>query len=190
MRGRGIEIVGGLAVAGVVLLVALSLWPQSEEPTTVVVPSSGDSVLGTQVPSPEASPTAAETPDATPTDEPEETPTPQPDDEPADEALPEDARGEVRVLVLNAGAPDGAAGLITGALAEQGFDPADPDNAAAPSDSTRVLYASNQRGAALAVGTIVGADADDVAEANSDDPNWTAFGSDLDVLVVVGPPLP
>ena len=189
------QIVGGLAIVGVLVLVALTLWPQSEPSTTVVVQSSEDSVLGSPAPGMDASVTTAPTssPEPSPTTEAEETATPTSEsDEPAsDEAsLPEERRGEVRVLVLNAGAPDGAAGLVTGSLAEQGFQPANPENAAAPSEGIRVLHAAEQRDAGLAVGMIVGAEADQVQQANPDDPSWAAFGTDLDVLVILGPPLP
>ena len=50
-----------------------------------------------------------------------------------------------------------------------------------------VLYAPFQRAAAEAVNELVGAQPNNLLEANPADPNWAAFGAGQDVLVVLGP---
>lgn len=180
MRWRGIDIAGALAVVGVLVLLVVTFWPASEAPDTVVTQSSEGSILGSPTPSP--SPTAEASPQ--PSEEPEEDSSPEPKD------ISPERRAEIDVLVLNAGANDGAAALATGALAEQSFQPRDPEDAVAESPGIRVLHAANRRPAALTVARIVGADTNQVVRAKADDPNWSALGTDLDVLVIVGPPLP
>ena len=188
MRWRGPEIAGGLAVAGLIVLFALTLWPQSNSSTAVVVTASGDSVLGQPTASPSPTATAQAEPEESP--EPTEAATPTEAGEPDRPDLSPERRAEIRVQVLNAGAADGAAALATGALVEQGFQPLDPGDAVAESAGTRVLNAPGRRPAALVVGGIVGANAGQVRRADPADPNWEAFGNDLDVLVIIGPPLP
>lgn len=181
MRWRGPEIAGGLAVAGVILLLALTLWPQSDT-GAVVVTVPGDSILG--------QPTATPTPSPTTEGSAEPSPTPTGAREPNPPNLSPERRAQIRVQVLNAGAADGAAGLTTGALAEQGFQLLDPVDAVAEAPGTQVLHAPDRRRAALVVAGIVGAERGQVSRADPADPNWDAFGADLDVLVILGPPLP
>ncbi len=180
MRFRGIDIAGGLAVIGVIVLFALTLWPQSSSVTAVTAPAPDDSILAP----PTATPTTSPAPEASPQPSPTETPRQEPKE------ISAERRAEIRVQVLNAGANNGAAGLATGALAEQGFQPLDPIDAVAESAGTQVLNAPGRRVAALTVGRIVGVGPDQVTRADPQDPNWAAFGADLDVLVVIGPPLP
>lgn len=183
MRWRGIEIAGALAVAGVLVLIVLTFWPESESPDAVVAPASGDSILSPAEETASPSPSPEDTAEPT---ESQEDAQEQADDGPAD--ISAERRPAIAVQVLNAGADDGAAGLATGALAEQSFDPREPADAVEESSGTRVLHAENRRRAAFTVGRIVGAD--QIRQAPADDPNWAAFGNDLDVLVIVGPPLP
>jgi len=182
VRWRGIEIAGALAVAGVLVLVVLTFWPESESQDAVVAPASGDSILAP------VEETASPTPEATeqPSESRAETSDASENQEPAD--IPAERRPQIAVQVLNAGAQDGAAALATGALAEQSFDPREPADAVAESSGTRVLHAENRRRAAFTVGRVVGAD--QIRRVPADDPNWAEYGADLDVLVIVGPPLP
>lgn len=183
VRWRGVEIAGALAVAGVLVLLALTFWPESQTSTTVTTSTSGQSILSPPLESP--APSATQTPE--PTETVEETPEENQSSRPAD--ISPERRAQIAVQVLNAGAEDGAATLATGALAEQSFQPRDPADAVAASQGTLVLHAENRRRAALTVGRIVGAEPGQVVRATADDPNWAAFGGDLDVLVVIGPPI-
>ena len=187
MRWRGIEVAGALAVAGVLALLALTFWPESQTASTVTATTSGQSILAPESAAP--SPTAAETPtpDEPAEKTPEETQEPQ---EPRPADISPARRAQIAVQVLNAGAADGAAGLATGALAEQSFEPREPADAVAESTGTVVLHADNRRRAGVTVARIVGVEPGQVVRATADDPNWAAFGGDLDVLVVIGPPIP
>jgi hypothetical protein len=185
VRWRGIEIAGGLALVGVLVLLLVTFLPESQSTTAVVSGSSGDSILGTETTTPAASPDPTAPPQETPTPEDEVSETPA---KPV--GIPVERRAGIAVQVLNAGAADGAAALTTGALAEQSFDPREPADAVAEAPGTRVLYAQDRRRAALTIGQIAGAERSQVVRAVADDPNWAAYGQDLDVLVIVGPPLP
>ena len=50
-----------------------------------------------------------------------------------------------------------------------------------------MLYAPGQEAAANSVNETIGAASDAVVPAPPGDPNWTSFGGDLDILVVLGP---
>lgn len=170
-------------MAGVLVLIVLTFWPESESPQAVVAPASGDSILAPaqESASPAPSPEATAAPSKPAEEQPDEAV-----DGPAD--ISTERRPTIAVQVLNAGADDGAAGLATGALAEQSFDPREPADAVEESSGTQVLHAENRRRAAFTVGRIVGAD--QIRRAPANDPNWAAFGSDLDVLVILGARLP
>jgi hypothetical protein len=191
MKIRGVEIAGGLAVFGLVVLLAVALWPQGES-ATVATSESGDSVFATPTsePTPTATPTATQAPTEAPepTLEPTATPTAAPAPEPT-ELAPGDRSG-VAVQVVNGGGATGAAGAATTRLEEQSFEPRDSANAAAAVNRTEILHRDGQEIAARAVASALDSSDAELRVPAADDPNWAAFGNDLDVLVVLGPPLP
>lgn len=191
MRERTALLVGGVALVALTVLLVLSLLPP-DDPSTVATTDDGRSILGT--PSPTASPptgTADATSASAPTNEPNDNDTDEAQsgdaeqDEP--EPMPADQRGEVAVLVVNGGGSNGAASVASEALATASFQPGPPQNAVATVDQTLVLHTSGQVPAALAAADALGGSDASVTEASEDDPNWGAFGPDLDVLVVIGP---
>ncbi|MGA9279582.1 LytR C-terminal domain-containing protein, partial [Ilumatobacter sp.] len=101
--------------------------------------------------------------------------------------VPVEQRTAVRVRVLNAGGPAGSASFTTGILGGEGFDPEGPGDGVVGVDQHTVVFAPGQEIAAATVNQFVNAAPEFVIEANPDDPNWAEFGSNLDVLVLVGP---
>lgn len=183
---RGIEVAGGLAVFGVIALVVLSVTYRPA-PSETVVSTGGESIL---------SPSSTESPTPTSTSEPtaSATPTPDPTSEPGPSEevtlIPEDQRAAIAIQVVNGGAPDGSAGAMTQRLRDISFDPRDSQNAAATVDATLVLYGEGHQAAAATANTVVGAEPPNIVPGSGDDPNWSTFGENLDVLVVLGPALP
>ena len=97
-------------------------------------------------------------------------------------------RAGVAVLVINGGAAVGAARAATEQLRQAGFQPrAAVDAVQRVERRALVLYAPGQEAAANSVNETIGAAPDAVVPAPPGDPNWTRFGGDLDVLVVLGP---
>lgn len=199
VRVRGVEIVGAVAVLGIVALFALTLWPSGTTDTTAGTDDSTTSVLGT--PRPTTGATSLATPEAMPAQTPEPTAAPtvtesETDDdtppataEPPAELAP-DERASVALHVVNGGGQTGAAGTATAALAEQSFQPREAADAVATVETSTVLYRDGQDRAARTVADVLQLSPDEARVATEDDPNWAAFGADLDVLVVLGPPIP
>ena len=102
--------------------------------------------------------------------------------------VPEAQRPVVGVQVVNAGVEAGAAAFVTGVLKQSGFEPLEPRDAAAGVDAVTIYYAPGRRAEALTVNSIIEADPDRVTTPPVGDANWSAFGSELDVLVLLGPP--
>ena len=97
-------------------------------------------------------------------------------------------RAGVAVLVINGGAAVGAARAATEQLRQAGFQPrAAVDAVQGVERRALVLYAPGQEAAANSVNETIGAAPDAVVPAPPGDPNWTRFGGDLDILVVLGP---
>ena len=97
-------------------------------------------------------------------------------------------RAGVAVLVINGGAAVGAARAATEQLRQAGFQPrAAVDAVQRVERRALVLYAPGQEAAANSVNETIGAAPDALVPAPSGDPNWTRFGGDLDILVVLGP---
>lgn len=185
MRGRAAEIAGAVAVGLLVVLLAMAFIPPRGSDVTSV--SGADSILGTPSPSaePTVSPSASPTPTPTPSDEPTPSPTPE---EVA--IIPEGERAGISVQVVNAGAPTGAAGEMSGRLIAAGFNPRPGGNAVEAVPSTLVIHADGAETEARTVNSVVQAAPDALVTATVEDPNWAAFGEGLDVLVVLGPGLP
>ena len=101
--------------------------------------------------------------------------------------VPLDQRPAVRVRVLNAGVETGAAAYVSGVLKQTGFEPLEPRDAPAAVDAVTVLYAPGKRAQGLTVNAVIEADPANVIEATDGDANWAALGSDVDVLVLLGP---
>ena len=198
VRVRGVEIVGAVAVIGILALFALTVWPSGLTDTTVVTGDGSTSILGT--PRPTADSTAASTPEETSGQTTEPTVTPSATGETDDETSPAaaeppaelgaDERASVALQVVNGGAETGAAGAATAALAEQSFQPREAVDAVATVESSTVIYRDGQADAARTVADVLELSPEGAQLAPADDPNWTAFGADLDVLVVLGPPIP
>ena len=70
----------------------------------------------------------------------------------------------------------------------QGFAPRPPRDTAVPIDATTILYAPGRAVEAATVNQVFGLDPERVIEAPPDDPNWLQFGTDLHVMVILGPP--
>lgn len=158
--------------------------PPDSSPTTDGVASSIATVPDTapgSTPATEPAEPASETTTAetvAPTDPPPPTTTP---------ILDVEQRQGVRAQVINGGGAAGAATFVTGVLEGEGFVRIGPDDAATLVEQTVVLYAPGQEVAGATVGQVLEVPADRVVEAPPDDPNWAAFASELDVLVVLGP---
>jgi hypothetical protein len=206
--------VGGLSVVGVIALIGFAIADDTGQDTittptapTILAPlepsetdapadsAETTSTVATTTPgetdtsatddtqSSEPASTDAPGTTATPTTSPTVTTDAPPSTEPT---LPPDEREAVRVRVVNGGGPEGGARFVTGVLEGAGFVPDGPGDAVIATDETTVLYAPGQELAASVVGDVVEAAADRVLVAPEDD-NWVEFGSDLDVLVVIGP---
>lgn len=102
--------------------------------------------------------------------------------------LPENLKPLVAVRVLNGGAGAGQATATTELLADAGFSPLSQADTEFEVAATTVLYAPDRQSDARAVNEVIGAAPGNVRLAPQDDPNWDAFGGDLHVLVVLGPP--
>lgn len=205
---RASEVIGGLSAIGVVVLIGFAIADDADSdtittPTAPTILAPLDSTTDTSSPSAETttSEPAADTDstEAPVETEPAEAPATEP---PATEAaaatttttttttipsIPLEERAGVRVRVVNAGGPAGAATFVTGVLEGAGFDPVSPGDGVTNVDRDIVLFAPGQDLAALTVNESVGAAPEFVVEANPEDSNWAEFGSELDVLVLVGP---
>ncbi|MGA9275671.1 LytR C-terminal domain-containing protein, partial [Ilumatobacter sp.] len=100
--------------------------------------------------------------------------------------LPVEAREGVRVRVVNGGAAAGGAQFVTEVLEGEGFAPAGPADAVTQVPQTTVFFAPGQEISASTIGRMIAAGGDFII-AGTDDANWNEFGSELDVLVVLGP---
>ena len=76
---------------------------------------------------------------------------------------------------------------MTEQLRSVGFAPAGPADAPQLVETTRVVFAPGRDVDAATVNEVIGAPPENVVPAGIDDPNWAEFGSDLAVLVVLGP---
>jgi hypothetical protein len=102
--------------------------------------------------------------------------------------IPPEQRAGIAVRVLNGGARARAATTMSEALRTAGFAPGGSADATRLVAATRVLYAPGRELDAATVNDVVGARPENVVPVPADDPNWAAFGEDLAVLVVLGPP--
>lgn len=204
------DVIGGLAVCGVVVLIGMSLADDdapdalADDPTTILVLDASGT---TDVPASDTTestatsgttestdPAPTGSTDTTSTDAPAQTPpatTPSSTSPPPTSTtvplLTDDLKPFVAVRVLNGGAGPGAATDATELLAAAGFDPRAQGDASSDVAATTVLYAPDRRSDALTVNEVIGAAPENVREASPDDPNWADFGADLHVLVVLGP---
>jgi hypothetical protein len=204
------DVIGGLAVCGVVVLIGMSLADEdspdalADDPTTILVLNGSgttdapafDTTVATDatVATEGTDATPTDSTDSTTTDAPAETPpasTPPPSSPPPTSTtvplISDDLKPFVAVRVLNGGAGPGAATDATELLAAAGFDPRAQGDASIDVAVTTVLYAPDRRSDALTVNEVIGAAPENVREATPDDPNWAEYGADLHVLVVLGP---
>jgi hypothetical protein len=217
------EVVGGLAVAGTLVLIGLAMTddggPDSltgadsvalaggAAPDTTSMTVATSETLTTDTAAPTSEPAATTEP--APTTEPAAATTSRPattTDPPATTAatsdprpgtsnpatsttvdtLPEDRRPTIRVQVLNAGVEEGAAAFVSGVLKQTGFEPVDPRDAARAVDGTVVMYAPGREAEAATVNAVIKTDGANVRVAPANDPNWSASGGEIDVLVLLG----
>ena len=194
------EVIGGVSVVGVVVLVGLAIADDAGSdtittPTAPTILAPVDSSADTTEPTPSATaePDSTELPAETepvetePVETDPVTTTATPETTTTIPPLPVEARNGVRVKVVNSGGVAGAATFVTGVLEGAGFAPTNPNDGVANVAQTTVLFAPGQNAAAAAVNESINAAPEFVTEANPEDPNWAEFGTDLDVLVVVGP---
>lgn len=196
------EAIGGLAAAGVVVLVGLSLAQDTSPETIATAP-----VATILDPTTSGATTELPTSTTSPSDASEEAEDPENTadrDERATRAasttttsrssstttttttlFPPEQRGEIELLVLNGGAGPGRAGVLSDLLRLEGFAPRGERDASVRVDQTFVLHAPGQELAAFTVDSFVGAD--QVLAASPDDRNWQVFGDGVDVLVILGP---
>ena len=202
---RASEIVGGLSVIGVIALIGFAI-AEDNDPETITTPSAPtilaplDSTTTAPVePTPTEPPTTSAdaetdttdaTSDTTEATEPAATSTTPttaaPSTTEAPPTLAPEDREAVRVRVVNAGGVVGAATFATGILEGEGFVPENPGDGVENAEANTIFYAPGQELAAAAVNESINAQDDRVIEAD-DDRNWEEFGSELDVLVVLGP---
>ncbi len=96
-------------------------------------------------------------------------------------------RVDVVVRVLNGGAEDGAAAFVSGVLRTAGFEPIQALDAAQPIDTTTVFHTPGLQREAADVNSLIEADPRQIVEGTDDDANWRQFGQFVDVLVILGP---
>lgn len=101
--------------------------------------------------------------------------------------VPVEFRPFIEVQVLNGGAGPGQAGAATATLEDASFAPRFGRNAPVFVGATTVLHAPGKQIEARTVNEFIGAAPENVFEVAVDDPNWAEFGSDLDVMVILGP---
>ena len=89
--------------------------------------------------------------------------------------------------MLNGGASAGAAKKMSDRLRFSGFAPGASGDAPRRVTATQVLFAPGSEAEAATVNEVVAARPENVVPVSADDPNWSAFGNGLDVLVVLGP---
>jgi hypothetical protein len=185
------DIVGGVALAGLLVLLGLALSEDrrpaaitpdtspfvfaSTAPTTAVASSVAVPPATTSAP-PAAAPTSAAPPAAAP---------------PATNAalLPPEARAAVQVRVLNGGAPAGSAAGVTDRLRAAGFTAAPPTDTESHVDADVVLFGPRADMAAATVSEVLQVAPDHVVPGGTD-PNWSRYGGQVAVLVVLGPGQP
>jgi len=213
------EVVGGLAVAGTLVLIGLALT-DDQEPNTL---TSVDSVVlagsagadtsvttvatsappTTEAAAPTTEPLATTEPAAETTSRPGTTTEPPattdaattvprssttiPEPSTTVDTVPEEGRPAIRVQVLNAGVEEGAAAFVSGVLKQTGFEPLEPRDAAQAVDATVVMYAPGREAEAATVNAVIESDPAHVIVGTAGDPNWAAAGSEIDVLVLLGP---
>jgi hypothetical protein len=181
------SIVGAFALVGVAILLGLALLDRPAAVTTDTSPFVFD---------PPATSSSVATVPGAPTSPPVSVP-PAPatgsPTTPATTPVPTTApvqRQAIVVRVINGGGPPQSATNMTARLREAGFAPARPADARDLVQATRVIFAPGHEAEATAVNEVVQVAPSNVVAATTDDPNWAAFGGDLGVLVVVGPPGP
>lgn len=198
---RASEIIGGVSVIGVIALIGFAIADDADS-STITTPTA-PTILAPIDSTPEQETTttaAAETTttvalESEPSEPPVETDPPQTDPEatvaPTTTTTipptPVEQREGVRVRVVNAGGVVGAATFATGVLEGAGFAPVNPGDGVVDVAQNTVLFAPGQNAAAAAVNESINAAPEFVREATPDDPNWVEFGSEVDVLVVIGP---
>ena len=113
-----------------------------------------------------------------------------PSDEPVDSASVNPSpltAATVRVQAVNAGGKQGIAGVATGILKDNGYQPVDAADAAVQAAGTVVVYATGARDIAVAVANRLFIGAEHVHISDPTDPQWKEFGDGrLDVLIVYG----
>jgi hypothetical protein len=200
------QVIGVLAAAGVVALIGLSLNEDENPQTSAMVttptlspvgvapstgstptttddvaqgsgegPASSSSTTATTAASDAGPPTSVTTTTTTTTTTPTTT------------LVPEDLRSFVELQVVNGGAPPGQASALTAQLRAAGFAPRGPQDAVEFVDATTIYYAPGAELIALSVNSEIGLPPERLAEVPPDEPNWAAFGSGLDVMVILGP---
>ena len=196
------DAVGGLAVGGVIVLIALSLADNDEPATIDAVSPFNITTEATSQGDPETA--APDEPEATTTSEPTattDTPTtvaatstspPPPSSTattPTSTVLVQpNFRPFIEIQVLNAGARSGEAATVSEQLEGADFAPRPARDAAVPTDATTILYAPGRAVEAATVNQVFGLEPDRVIEVPPDDPNWLQYGTDLHVMVLLGPP--
>ena len=186
------DVVGGVALIGLAALVGLAMT-DDDAPQTITADTTPFVFEST----PTSVTTIATTVSTTTEPQPPTTVAPEtsaaelsPSTPPATTTtlVPVAQRAGIALRVLNAGAAAGAATETSAILRGVGFAPVGPADARVRVDATRVLFAPGRDVEAATVNEFIRARPDNVVAATADDPNWTAFGGGLSVLVVLGPP--
>jgi len=200
------QVIGVLAAAGVVALVGLSLNQDSSPQTSAMVTNPTLAPAG-EVPSTESAATttidvATEGSGTEPAQDDSTTsattsadtspPTTVATTEPAPTTssttlVPEELRGFVALQVVNGGALPGRASALTAQLTTAGFAPRRPQDAVENVGVTTIYYAPGEELIALSVNSEIGLPPERLMEVPPDEPNWAAYGTDLDVMVILGP---
>jgi len=200
------QVIGVLAAAGVVALVGLSLDQDSDPQTNAMVtapslapaggtPSTGSAAATTIAVATEESgdePAQGDSAASTTAGAEGSPPTSIPATEPAPTTtsttlVPDELRGFVEIQVVNGGALPNQATALTAQLTTAGFAPRRPQDAVENVEATTIYFAPGAELIALSVNSEIGLPLERLLEVPPDEPNWEAFGTDLDVMVILGP---
>jgi LytR cell envelope-related transcriptional attenuator len=187
------QVIGVLAAAGVVALVGLSLNQDSTPQTSAMVTNPTLPPAGDVPPTESAATTTTDVATEESGTEPaQDDSTTSATAEPAPTTstttlVPEGLRGFVALQVVNGGAAPGRASALTAQLTTAGFAPRRPQDAVENVDVTTIYYAPGEELIALSVNSEIGLPPERLVEVPPDEPNWAAYGTDLDVMVILGP---
>jgi hypothetical protein len=101
--------------------------------------------------------------------------------------LPQELNGFIALQVVNGGALPGQATEVSAQLSAVGFAPRPPVDAVEFVGPTTIYYAPGERPAATAVNSAIGVPPERLLEAPPDERNWVQYGTDLNVMVILGP---